>query len=98
MPRPEEEDMASLDVTPEEHPCQRQKEGRALVRFLKENHQEAFKKDSDLIQATRHMYFKMHCPNYDKGSQDLSHTFQEMATSAGLMGMEVHEVQEVWTG
>ena len=41
----------------------------------------------------------MHHPNYDhEGSQDLSHTFQEMATSAGLMDLEVYEVQEVWTG
>ena len=41
----------------------------------------------------------MHCPGYDhKGSQDLSHTFQEMATSVGLMDSEVHEVQELWTG
>ena len=68
------------------------------MRLLKENHQEAFRKDSNLIQATRCMYFKMHCPNYDhEGSQDLSHTFQEMATSVGLMDSEVHKVQEVWT-
>ena len=33
-----------------------------------------------------------------RGSYDLSQTFQEMATSAGLIGSEVHEVQEVWTG
>ena len=32
------------------------------------------------------------------GSQDLSCIFQEMATSAGLMDSEVHDVQEVWTG
>ena len=41
----------------------------------------------------------MHHANYDhKGSQDLSYTFQDMATSAGLMDSEGHEVQEVWTG
>ena len=69
------------------------------MRLLMENHQETFRKDSDLIQATRHTYSKMHHPDYNhKGSQDLSHTFQEMATSAGLMDSEVHEVQEVWTG
>ena len=33
-----------------------------------------------------------------RGPQDLTCTFQEMATSAGLMDSEVHEVQEVWTG
>ena len=41
----------------------------------------------------------MHCADYDhEGSQDLSHTFQEMVTSAGLMDSEVLKVQEVWTG
>ena len=53
MPRPEEEQANALDVTPEEHPHQRQKEGRPLARFLKENHWQAFRKESDLIQATR---------------------------------------------
>ena len=33
-----------------------------------------------------------------KGSYDLSSTFREMATSTNLMGSEVHEVQEAWTG
>ena len=99
MPRPEEEKVAMLDVTPKEHPHQRQKKGRPLVRLLKESHQEASRKDSDLIDTTRWVYFKMCCPNIDhEGSHDLSHTFQEMATSTGLMSSEVHEVQEVWTG
>ena len=41
----------------------------------------------------------MHHPNYDhEGSHDLSCTFQEMATTTGLMGSELHEAQEVWTG
>ena len=91
--------MTGLDVTPKEHPHQRQKKGRPLARLLKASYQEAFSKDSGLIQATRQAYFKMHHPNYDhERSHDLSCTFQEMATSAGLMGSEVHEVQEVWTG
>ena len=33
-----------------------------------------------------------------RGPMTFSHTFQEMATSAGLMGSEVHKVQEGWTG
>ena len=99
MPRPEEEEAASLDITLEEHPHQRQKEGRPLARLLKESHQEAFRKDSDLIQTTRGAYFNMHHIDFDhEGSQDLCHTFQEMATSAGLMDSEIHKVQEVWAG
>ena len=38
------------------------------------------------------------CWLWPQGSKDPSHTFQEMATSAGLMDSEVHEVKEVWTG
>ena len=66
MMRPEEEEVTELDVTLEEHPHQRWKEGRPLVRLLKKNHWEAFRKDFNLIQATRQAYFKMHCPNYDQ--------------------------------
>ena len=41
----------------------------------------------------------MHHPDYDhKGSLDFSYTFKEMAISTGLMGSDVHEVQEAWTG
>ena len=95
MPRPEVEEAADLDVTLEDHPHQRQKEGRPLVRLLKESCWEA----SDLIQTIRGVYFKMHHPAFDhEGSQDLSCTFQKMATSAGLMDSEIHKVQEVWAG
>ena len=50
-----------LDITPKEHPCWWQKEGRPLVRLSSRIAiREAFRKDSDLIQATRQVYFKMH--------------------------------------
>ena len=99
MLRPEEEEVTGLETTPKEHLCQRWKEGRLLVRLLKQNQWEVFRKDSEIFQATRQAYFKMYCPDYDhEGSHDLSCIFQEMATSAGLMGSEVHEVHDVWTG
>ena len=41
MPRPEEEEVASLDITLEEHPHQRGGRGETLARLLKESHQEA---------------------------------------------------------
>ena len=70
MLTPEKEEATGLDITPKEHPHQRWKEGRPLVRVLKESHWEAFRKDSSLIQATRWAYFKMHCPDYNhEGSQ-----------------------------
>ena len=41
----------------------------------------------------------MHHPNYDHdGSHDFSHTLKEKATSVGLIGSDVHEVQDAWTG
>ena len=99
MPRPEEEEAAGLEITPEEQPHQRWKEGRPQERLLKESLQEALGKDSKLVQLTGQAYFKMHCSYYDhKGSLDISHTFKEMVTSAGLLGYDVHEVQQVWTG
>ena len=98
-PRPEEEEAARLDITPKEWPHQKWKEGRPLVRPLKESCQEAFGTDSKLIQSNRQAYFKMHHPNYDhEGSTNFSHTFKEMATSAYLMDSYIHEVQEVWSG
>ena len=99
MLKPEEEKSAGLDITSVEWPHQRWKEGKPLVRLLMESYLEALGKDSDLVQVTRQAYFKTHCPNYDHdGSHDLSHTFKQMATSACLLGSDVHEVQQVWTG
>ena len=45
------------------------------------------------------MYTEVHCPTFDQeGSHDLSSLFQEMITSAYLLGSEIYEVQEVWAG
>ena len=67
-----------------------------MARPLKENCQEAFSKESELIRAAREAYYKTHQPDYkQEGSCDLSSTFWQMATSSNLMGTKVHEVQEV---
>ena len=95
----EKEEAAILDVSPEEHPHQRWKERRPLSKIAKESHQEAFKKDSKLVQSVRQAYFQMHHANYNlKGSQYLCHTFQKMAPTAHLVDSEICEVWEVWTG
>ena len=92
---PRQEETEELDNTPEEPPHWKWKEGRSVVRPLKEYCQEAFSKESQLIRAARQGYYKTHQPNYEcEGSYNLSSTFREMATSANLMGSEVHEV---WT-
>ena len=45
------------------------------------------------------MYFEVHCPTFDQeGSHDLSSLFQEMITSANLLGSKIYKVQEVWAG
>ena len=45
------------------------------------------------------MYFEVHYPAFDwEGSHNLSSLFQEMITSANLLGSKIYEVQEVWAG
>ena len=74
------------------------KKWRSVARPLKENCWEAFSEELELIRAARWDYYNTHWLNYEhEGSYDLSSTFRKMATSANLMGSEVHEVQEAWT-
>ena len=96
---PRQEETTELDNTPEEPPHWKWKEERSVARSLKDNCWKAFSKESEHIRAARWDYYKIHHSNYeDKGSYELSSIFREMATSVYLMGSEVHEVQEVWTG
>ena len=75
-----------------------EKEGGSVVKPLKENHQEAFSKESERVRVARQDYYKTHQPNYEhEGSYYLSSTFRNMATSATHMGSEIHKVWEVWT-
>ena len=98
MLRPEEEEAAGLDITPKEWPHKGRKRGGPWWGSSRGAARKPLGKDSELVWVTRQVYFKMHCPNYDhEESHDFSHTFKEMATSAGLMGSDVHEVHEVWT-
>ena len=85
-------------ATPTEEPThQKQREGKFLM-GLKESCQEAFCWDSDLVQVTRQMYFKAHCPTFNQeGSHDLSGLFQQMVACADLLDSEIYEIQEVWT-
>ena len=71
------------------------KEGMPAAKCLKENCWEASSKESELIRKARQAYYMTHCPNCEyEGSYNLFSTFWEMASSANLMSMEVHEVQE----
>ena len=65
----------------------------------KENCQEVFCWDSDLVQITRWRYFEAHCPTFDQeGFHDLSGLFWEMVTCANLLDSEIYKIQEVCTG
>ena len=76
----------------------KEKRGKFLT-GLKENCQEAFCQDSNLVWVTRQRYCEANCPTFDqKGSHDLSGLFQEMVTCTNLLDSEIYEIQEVWTG
>ena len=78
---------------------QRWKDRRPLAKLLKESCWEAFSKDSEIIKAARQAYHPSHKGMFtQEGSFDLTLVFQEMATSAGLLDSDVHEVQDEWTG
>ena len=56
---------------------QKQKDRMPFKKLLKGGQQEAFRKDSDLVQRAREAYFKTNCPDFDcEISCDLSHTFE----------------------
>ena len=50
---PRQEETVELDDTPEEPPHRKWKKGRSAARPLKENCQEAFSKESELITVAR---------------------------------------------
>ena len=69
------------------------------MRHLQGNCHKAFLKDSVLVRVAWQAHYWTHQPNYEhEGDDDMSLTFKEMATSASLMGSEVYEVKEAWTG
>ena len=97
--RQEEKETVELDYTPEELPCQKWKERRPVAKALKEPHHKAFSKELAVMRMARQAYYKTHRPNFkQKGSDDLSSTFQQMATSANLLGTDIYGVQEDWGG
>ena len=92
-----EGEVTVLDVTLEEQPYQRQKYGRPLARLLKESHQEAFSKDTEIVKAARQAYHLSHKGMFtQEGSYDLTLIFRQMAQETNLLNAEIHEVQEVW--
>ena len=82
----------------EEPPHQKQKDRIPLKKLLKGGWQEAFAKDSDLLQRAREAYFRTKDPDFNcEVSHDLSCTFQEMADFASLLKSGIYEVWDAWT-
>ena len=64
---------------------------------MKGGQQEAFARDSNLVQQAREAYFRTNWPEFDcKFLHDLAGLFWEMIASVGLLDSETYEIQEFW--
>ena len=80
-------------------PSSKQQEIPPWYKVLKWSHSEAFSHDTSLVMEARKEYFKRHSPNFTiDGMCDLSEVFRHMAKTAGLLGLAIYEIQEVWEG
>ena len=71
----------------------------SLHKVLSRSHQEAFSRDSRLVQNAREDYFwgkQLHF--HSENSCNLMDFFQNMIESTGLLGSEIYEIQETWMG
>ena len=51
------------------------------------------------MKETREEYFRRHCPNFnDENSHDFTGIFRCMIETAGLLGSDIYEIKEAWTG
>ena len=70
-----------------------------LYKALSRSHQEAFSRDSKLVQKVREDFYQENCPCFDsKTSCDMANVFQSMIKSASLLSSKIHEIKETWTG
>ena len=84
---------------PGEPPRWRWREDNPLSEHLRGTCQEAFHKDSDLVQHIRQTYFRAHSLAFHKEvTHVLANVSGEMAKMAGLMGTKFHPVQDQWQG
>ena len=102
LPRNEAELDHSRDgepTSPRDLPQQRWREEDPLAEHLWGTHREAFHKDSDLVQHIRQTIFRAHSPVFhEEVAHDLADIYREMAKIAGLMGTEIHPIQDQWQG
>ena len=70
-----------------------------LYKVLMRSHQEAFSQDSSLVREMREEYFWSHCPNFNnENTCDFTDIFWHMIETAGLLGSDIYEITEAWSG
>ena len=85
--------------TPKELPHLRWKDEMPFKKSLKRSWQEAFTKDSNLVQQAREDYFKTNHPHFNwETSHDLSDVFQDMILHVSHLDSQIYEIQEARTG
>ena len=91
--------VATSNVAPEEPPHSKWKEEMPLHKALTRSWQEAFSWDSQLVHKTREEYYQKNCPHFNsENSCDLTDVFWNMVELFSLLGSEIYEIQETWTG
>ena len=70
-----------------------------FTKSLKGSQQEAFTKDSELVQKAKEDYFKTNFPHFNHEIlHDLSGVFQDRIAYANLLGSQIYEIHEVRMG
>ena len=83
----------------EEPPHSQLKEEMPLHKALSRSCQEAFSRDSRLVQKAREDYFWGNWLHFNsENSCNLMDVFHNMIDSTGLLGSEIYEIQETWMG
>ena len=73
--------------------------GTLLYKALSRSHQEAFSRDSKLVQKVGEDYYQEKYLHFDsKTSCDMADIIWSVIKSAGLLSSEIHEIKETWTG
>ena len=86
-------------MTPEEPPHSKEKEETPFHKTLPRSHQEAFSRDSRLVQKAREDYYQENHPHFNSEKTcNLMDVFQNMIESTGLLASQIYEIQETWTG
>ena len=79
-------------------PNPKKQENPPWFKLLKPSHVEAFLRDSDIVVEARLCFFSKHSYNFNQdGNHDLFRIFKKLATSASLLGTDIHEIEASWT-